>query len=387
MTNVERQFAEDEAEIGLNDIIDFFLNHWKFLLMGAFSGLLIALGAAASLGKYEAEASLVNRSSIDKSSIDYLTWKSLKRNLPILAAQISETTKDGGSFLNMLASESWWQEHVVPTFAINKEDTKAISGMPKELQDESARIKDFVVKVAGSNEENALKNLSTATSFLRSGSAYLALRDVITNYQIELLNAGPEIARDTSTLEVELAYLNKRMANLELLKAKFPGNSGSIISQPIDPKDSSAKYLPIITQLIAVNNDISTLKENLSRSNNRKNQLAIMGNYLSQAKPVIEKNFDGLSAAAELMQIEASLRKSVSSSDPNIISALDNIKYDLTSIHTRFTLGLGQPSFISAGKPKYLKPMATGLFAGFFLALLGSFCSAIWLRYRATRSY
>lgn len=381
MTNVERQLTEDEAEISLNDIIGFFLNHWKFLLMGALSGLLIALGAAASLGKYEAEASLVNR-----SSIDYLTWKSLKRNLPILAAQISETTKDGGSFLNVLASESWWQEHVVPTFAINKEDTKAMSGMPKELQDESAKIKDFVVKVTGSSEENALKNLTTATSFLRSGSAYLALKDVIANYQIELLNAESDIAKNTSLLEVELAYLNNRMADLELLKAKYPGSSGAIINQPMDPKDSSAKYLPILTQLIAVHNDISTLKEKLSRLNNRKNQLVIMGKYLSQAKPVIEKNFDGLSAAAELMQIEANLRKSVSSSDPNIISALDNIKYDLALIHTRFTLGLGQPNFISAGKPKYLKPMAIGLFAGFFLALLGSFCSAIWLRYRATRS-
>lgn len=116
--------------------------------------------------------------------------------------------------------------------------------------------------------------------------------------------------------------------------------------------------------------------------NNKRNQLAIMNNYLSQAKPVIDKNFDGLSAAAELMQIESNLRKNLLSHDLNSIPVLDNIKYDLILINTKFTMGLEQPSFISTSKPKYLKTAAIGLFSGLFLALLGSFCSSIWLRYR-----
>lgn len=172
------------------------------------------------------------------------------------------------------------------------------------------------------------------------------------------------------------------MASLELIKAKYPGSSAATINQSVDPKDSNAKYLPILAQLIAANNDISTLKEKLSRLNNRKNQLAIMGNYLSQAKPVIDKNFDGLSVVAELMQIESNLRKNLPVSNPNITSVLDNIKYDLTSIHTRFTLGLEQPTYLSARKSHYLKPVAIGLAAGFFLALLFSLWSVIWLRYR-----
>lgn len=192
MTNTEQQIAEDGQEISLNDIIDFFVTKWKILSMGAFFGLLIALGGTLLLGKYEAEATLINKSSIEKSSIekssiDYLTWKSLKRNLPILAARISEATNNGEGFLGALSSETWWQKNVVPTFAIAKEDAKF--GMPKEMQDaESIKIKDFVVTAAGSSKEDAIKNLSTATSFLRSGAAYLALKDVIANYQIELLN-------------------------------------------------------------------------------------------------------------------------------------------------------------------------------------------------------
>ena len=375
MTNTEQQITEDGQEISLNDIIDFFVTKWKVLLMGAFFGLIIALGGILLLGKYEAEATLIN-----KSNIDYLTWKSLKRNLPILAARISESTNNGEDFLRALSSETWWQKHAVPTFAIAKDDAKF--GMPKEMQDaESIKIKDFVVTAAGSNKEDAIKNLSTATSFLRSGAAYLALKDVIANYQIELLNSESENAKNIAALEIELSYLNSRMSDLELLKAKFPGNSASIITQPMDPKDSSAKYLPIITQLIAVNKDISALKENLSRLTSRKSQLTIKNDFLSQAMPVIGKNFDGLSAVMELMRIESGMRKDLQASDWNKVSILNNIKYDLVSIHTRFTLGLEQPTYISARKPPYLKPAAIGLAAGFFLALLFSLCSVIWFRY------
>lgn len=378
MTNVEQQIAENELEISLNDIIGFFLTNWKFLLMGAISGFIIAFSGTLLFGKYEARATLVNR-----SGINYLTWKSLKRNLPILAARLSEFDKGSGNFLNELSSETWWQKNVTPTFAIAKEDAKEIFGVSKELQDaQSTIIKDFVVHETGLSKENALKNLSIATSFLQSGVVYLALNDVIASYQIKLLNSESDIAEDISKSEIELTYLNGRMASLELLRAKFPGNAGSIINQPMDPKDSSAKFLPIITQLIAVNQDIGALKEKLSRLNDRKNQLAIMGSFLSQAKPVMSKNFDGLSAIAELMQIEASLRKNLQPADLNKITSLDDIKSDLVHVHTNFALGLEQPTFIGTGKPHYLKHAVIGLFSGFFLALLGSFCSAIWFRYR-----
>lgn len=376
MTNTEQQMVEGKSDISLDDIIDFFVVKWKFLLMGAVLGLIVVLGGMFLFGKYEAEATLVN-----KSTINYLTWKNLKRNLPILAAKISETAPDRENLLKTLSDELWWQKNVVPTFALAKDDAKF--GISKELQDtESLKIKDFVVKATGSSKEEALKNLSIATSFMRGGSAYLALKDVIANYQIELQNSESEIAKKISELEIELIYLNNRMASLELLKAKFHGGSASIIAQPLDPKDSSAKYLPIVTQLIAANKDISALKEDLSRLINRKSQLAIMNGFLSQANPVMERNLDGLSAVAELMQIESSLRKNFQPSDWNKVSILNNIKHELALIHTGFTLGLEPPTFISTSKPHYLKNAAIGLAAGFFLALLASLCSAIWLRYR-----
>lgn len=386
MMNTDQRIVEGESGIAVNDIIDFFAAKWKILSMGALGGLIVALGGVLLLGKYEAEATLVNKHIIETPGIDYLTWKSLKRNLPILADRISETAKENENFLKALSGESWWEKNVVATFSLAKEDAKAILGMPKEMQDaEAVKIKDFVVKTTGSSKEEALKNLSVATSFLRSGGAYLALKDVISKYQMELLNSKSDIAKKIANLEIELAYLNGRMANLELLRAKFPGNATSIITQPMDFKDSSAKYLPIITQLIAVKSDINAKKEELSRLNDKKSQLAIMSLFLSQAVPVVDRGFDGLAAVAELMRIESGMRKDLQPSELNKALMLNSINNDLALIHTRFTLGLEQPAYISTSKPRYLKPAAIGLASGFFLALLFSLCSVIWLRYRQQR--
>lgn len=378
MTDAERQFAGEGQEISFNDVIDFFVTRWKVLLSGILAGLLVALGATFLLGQYEAEATLVN-----KSDINYLTWKSLQRNLPILAAKISEGNAGEGGFLKVLSSETWWQRNVVPTFALAKEDAKIVPGISKELQNaESVKIKDFVVMAAGASKEEARKNLDIATAFLRSGAAYLALQDIIAGYRIGLLNAGSSIAKEIAESEIELAYLKGRLANLESLRAKFPGNVASIITQPVDPKDSSAKYLPVITQIIATHKDIDALKENLSRLHSRKNQFAIMDVFLSQAVPLMDSNLDGLVAVAELMRIESGMRKDLQASDWNRVAALNNIRNDLVSIQTRFTLGLERPTFFDTRGPGYRKSATVGLAAGFFLALLFAFGSVILSTYR-----
>lgn len=376
MTNAEQQIAEDEPEVSLNDIIRFFITYWKLLFVGAISGLIIALCGALLFGSHEAEATLTNR-----HNIDYLKWKNIKRNLPLLAAKASDSAKD--NFVRTLAKEIWWEKNVVATFSIGKDDAKILLGIPKEMQDQEAtKIKNFIVRATGANKEEAISNLAVATSFLRNGAAYLALNDTLASYQGELKNAETEINKNISATEIELTYLNGRMANLELLGGKLSGSTSPIlINQPVD-----VKYLPLATQLIAVKHDIQAMKEKLARFRDRKDQLTIMSNFLSQAIPVLGKDFDGLRALTDVMQIETSLRKNLQPSSWSNINALDGIRHDLVLIHTSFAEGLEQPMFINTRKPDPLKPAAIGLLSGFFFALLGSICSVILLRYRRQKS-
>lgn len=190
------------------------------------------MGITLNFGKYEAVATLVS-----KTGIDYLMWNSLKKDLPILANSISQIDKNEGSYLNELSGELWWQKNAVPTFSFSKEDSKDAFGVTKELQDaEATKIKEFVVKATGSTKEIALANLTTASTFFRSGAAYLALKDMVMDYQIELLNSEPEIEKNIQALEIELTFLNRRLASLELLRAKFPRGSSSINNQVLTLK-------------------------------------------------------------------------------------------------------------------------------------------------------
>lgn len=376
MTNAEQQITEGKPEVSLNDIIGFFLTYWKLLFVGAISGLIIALCWALLLGSHEAEATLANR-----HGIDYVSWKNIKRNLPILAARASDSAKD--NYVRSLAKETWWEKNVVATFSIGKDDAKMLLGIPKEMQDQEAtKIKNFVVRATGTNKEEAISNLAVVTSFLRNGATYLALNDIIASYQGTLKSAETETNKNISATEVELAYLNGRMADLELIRAKFSGSTSPIlINQPVD-----AKYLPVTTQLIAVKHDINALKEKLTRFKDKKDQLTIMSNFLSQAIPVVGKDFDGLRALADVMQIETSLRKNLQPSSWSNINALDGIRHDLAQIHTSFAEGLEQPMFITTRKPDPLKPAVIGLLSGFFFALLGSICAVVLLRYRRQAS-
>jgi hypothetical protein len=376
-----KQNLGEESEISINDIINFFLAYRKLLLIGALMGSLISIGITLRIGKYEAVATIVN----NQGGLDYVSWSKLKKELPILAYHILQADKNEGSYLNELNSEKWWYTNVISTFSFSKDDNKEILSVTKELQDaESTKIMNFLVKAAGPTKEQALANLSEATAFIRSGAAYLALKDLVAGYQIQLLNTEPEIEKNILALLIELPYLNRRSANLELLNAKFPSSSNATNNQVVDLEDSSAKYLPVSTQLIAVNREISALKENLSRLKDKKEQLAVISVFLSQANSVIDKNFDGLAAIAEVAKIESSIRKNVKPTDLNTIQLLDGIKYSLALIRTKFTIGIDQPALVSTSPPKYLRNASFGLLSGFFLALMASLFPALRPRFSTT---
>lgn len=371
MTSAEQQIAEDET-VNLNDIIGFFLTYWKLLLIGTASGLIAALIWVFIFGKYEAKATLVNR-----QGVDYLGWKDIKRNLPIIAAKVSESAE--GDFFHSLASEAWWDKNVVVTFSMEKDDAKTLASVPKEMQErESTKIKNFAVKALGADKEEALKNLAIATSFLRSTATYLALNNVIASYQLGLKNAEAEADKNISATEIELIYLNSRMDKLEQIKVGTPANVSTLtVNSPLE-----AKYLPIATQLAAAKQDINGMKEKLTRLREAKDQLVIKSNFLSQAMPVMSRGFDGLQALTAVMQIETGMRKNLPPSGWSSIHELDSIRHDLTVVRTSFVEGLEQPVFVNTGKPDHLKPAVIGLLAGFFFTLLGSVCSVILLRYR-----
>ncbi|MDX8399416.1 MAG: hypothetical protein R8K20_04125, partial [Gallionellaceae bacterium] len=248
--------------------------------------------------------------------------------------------------------------------------------------EESTRILNFTLAATGASKEAAIENLAVATDFMRSGSAYLALSELVTAYQIDLLNSKADVEKNILEAKIELGFLKQRLTNIKALKLVSSGASAN--NQVVDLKDSGAKYLPVSTQLVAASQDVNSLKEKLLRLQSGEIQLTIISSFLLQANPVLNKNHDGLSALKDMMQIEFNLRQAVGFESLNIIQKLNDIKYDLTVIQTTFSVGLDQPRFVGVHGPNFLKKSIIGFLGGGGFALVGAFLVQIWLRYRAT---
>lgn len=385
-----------ESEISLIDIVSFLGASWKKLAIAALVGAVLGFGVWWFLGSYSAEYLLLNNASSNSNSglasnpnsatqpnsyaLDLVSWKTIQKSLPNLAAQIDAEGKapEGQSNLyRELANDQWWQKNAIPSYAISKADTKDLAGISKDLDAASTTILSLTLTCGGSTKEKSLENVRTAANFLRSGGAYLQIRNILNSYESEAISSVADIQKRITTTEIEMEYQVQRAKSLEDLHKRFPGNA-SVGGQVVDPKDSGAKYLPISTQIIAANNDINHSKEILRRLRDRLAQIALMKTFVEQASPLVEKSFDGLTLDAQLLQLEASLRAMLSKDDIQQIEILDQLRSQLLLVQARFTKGLEANTAPSATKKGMIKAVMGGFTTTFFLMLMMLLAQRIW---------
>lgn len=179
-----------------------------------------------------------------------------------------------------------------------------------------------------------------------------------------------------------MGYQISRAKALEDLHKRFPGNT-SLASQVVDPKDSGAKYLPITTQIIAVNNDINQSKENLQRLRDRLLQIALIKTFLEEANPLAEKTFDGLALDEQLLTIEMKLRSKLPKEDVKSQEILDQLHAQLLQVQARFTKGLEANTAPTAKKSGVAKATIGGCIAALFLMLLFLLGQRVWVNFKS----
>ena len=147
--------SSDEFEISLKDIVNFFTQYRKFFLAGVIISFSLTVFITSLFAKHTAEAVLVNA-----GAIEFISWKNLQKNLPMLASQVSEKKED--SYLKVMSPDKWWEKNVLTTHSLTKKDTKDLLGINKDLQDSEAnKILNLVVKADATNKDESLKNLNT----------------------------------------------------------------------------------------------------------------------------------------------------------------------------------------------------------------------------------
>ena len=383
---------DSESEISLLDIVNFLQESWKKLVFAALVGAGLGLAGWFFLGSYSAQYVLLNNTNTNTNTntnsygLDLLSWKVIQKGLPNLAAQIVEDGKAPEGQVGLyrtLSNDQWWQKNVIPSYALSKADTKDLAGISKEFDGASTTILSVAVSASGSSKEEAIQSVRATAQFLRSGGAYLQIRNMLNAYEGEVISAGGEIQRKITSTKIEMGYQQQRAKSLEELYKRYPSNS-SIGQQVVDPKESGAKYLSITTQIIAANNDINQSKELLKRMDDRLAQLALTKLFLDEALPKIEITFDGLVLDKELLAIEAKLRDKIGKDDPKQQEILDQIRLQLLIIQARFTKGLdANTAPTSSGKKGMIKSTAGGLAGAFFLMFLVLLGQRVWVNIKS----
>jgi len=384
---IDNDLTQREAEISLLDIINFVQESWKKLAIAAIVGAVLGLSGWFFLGSYQAEYVLLNINNNNNNNnnnnsyaLDLVSWKTIQKSLPNLAAQIEDEGKapEGqGSLYKALENEQWWQKNVIPSYALSKADTKDLAAISKDLDLASTTILSLTIKAGGPTKEKAIENVRAAATFLRTGSAYLQLRNILNSYETETISTVADLQKRITTTEIEMGYQVQRAKALEDLHKRFPGGN-NISNQVVYPKDSGAKYLPLATQIIAVNSDINLSKEALQRYKDRLAQITQLKIFLDEAMPLTEKTFDGIILGDELLAVEAKMRAKMPKDDFKQQEVLDQLRTQLLSVKSRFTKSLDANTEPKATKKGMLKTTAGGMAGAFFLMLLVLLGQKVW---------
>ena len=379
-------FSQSESEISLGEIFVFFTDNWKKIALGGLLGALLGILGWFIFAEYKAEL-VVNNTN---KGIDFVSWRSLSKNFPGLAADLvakRNITPIDADLYQELSDSKWWSKNILPTYTISKSDAKDLAGISKELQESSGTsITNLIINYSSLDKEKALNNVEKVNQFIRSASTYLTLKEILNGYESQTLALDAEVQQKITAAEVELQYLSGKAKSLEELRQRFPANVGVNIQNIIDPKDSATKYLPISTQLVAINSDIYNTKESLSRLSDNLMHNLIIKQFIAQALPLMNSgNKDGLLLVDQLIQVQENIKGTIQPNDIKNLNTVNGILADLISTKTRFSKFLESFLPATAVKPSLLLPTIGGFFVGLLFSLFGILAAKAWNNYRATQ--
>lgn len=364
MTQINMLNQATEEEISIQDIVKFCRDSYRLILAIGIISLCIAVLFSFFAGRYSGETILANN-----DSLNIISWKTFQKSLPMLANEISSKDPSFSSQKGYLASNSWWEKNVIANQSLTKKDTKELISQNKELDQEATRINNFLIKAEGPTVIKTQERIRDSIDFMVNGISYLSYKNLINQYLANISNNELSSAKKLIDSEIELNFSNKRLKNLNDLKAQFP-NQNQSISQVVDPKDSGAKYLPISTQIIATNTDINQLRETITRLRDEQQKIQVFKKFTEDIKELFNTSYDSKFIHNELIQKTANLKNHFDGNNLNYQQAIKSIENDLMAIQIRQNYGLDQVTSPMIKAPPHLKHGLIGGLLGLILGLM-----------------
>ncbi len=219
----------------------------------------------------------------------------------------------------------------------------------------------------GRSKATAEKRIEEITKAFINGAAYIETRDLLRKYEMKVIAADSNLNKNIASAQFELGYVERRIQNMAAIKNQYPAGATASL-QAVDTKDSGAKYLPIITQIIAATTDANRLKESLARYRDEENQLKIYTQFVEKAKPLIDNGRKDGNLLGSLFAVTNQIDQNTQGAIQKI--AVEDIRVALTLIQTNKVFGLRQVGTVGIQPPPYQKNTAIGLLVGLFLGFI-----------------
>lgn len=377
-------------------MVELFSVHVKSLVLAGLVAAALGWGCWFALTPWNAvQVISVAKFGNEISSVDYVTWRRLAQNLPLLARQQLDSGRirdasRAASFV-LFADPAWWAQSVAPNYLLTKADVRNLATVSKQMQESvSDAILSISVSGKGRDSEELARRLELTADFIQQGAAYLAVQSLLAGYQFELSQAE-EVRRQILLNEVELGYLHERAAKMEKLRARLLHPKGSVSRQSREVGGDGFNDVPLEPQLIVdsrlvgIHADIHGLEEKNQRLHERLAQLELKERFLKSAFPLFESEANGLLLIEQLLNTLPMKEKSDIAGDHLLTAA--SIRHDLAAIQVRYSDGLKKQPISKLTRPGPLPLVLGGGAVGALLMFLWVFMRESWRRNRAAGTH
>lgn len=403
----------ENIQISLYDVVKFLTNRWKLYLAGFVLGAIVATSFAHLNSSYTASVLMNISRSFETSGtfeasgvgreapFDLIAWRATQKRLVELMQDLASSDRGQDkkpAYVDVLASAGWWPQHVVPIKVLTTDEAKELLGINsmiignnKPSEDtpllkslarviaEATRISALQLSQTAKTADIAISQVEETADAIISSLAllrYHAFKDAL---HTQALGLEAKTSAELGVLSLKLNVLERQRERLIRLNQEYPNSSAQW--KGVLDKDMS-KYLPIPTQLIAINLDIDQIKEQMSAVKLDQEQNAINREFAKEAARILHKEYSNKVAGEQMLNLENTMRMGLKSGDVHRLIALDRIRAQLLTILSINDSQIKEaPAFISKA-PTPLKAGIKGAGLGLALALLLSVLMLLFLNSR-----
>lgn len=340
LTSTDKANNLYKSYISSLDILGFMKSSWKALAVSTLVGSVLGLVHWYIEPNYTAEYVLFNR--LD-NGLNLAQFKTLQRNLPSLASRMIDESKAPKEFVpiyKQMSKDRWWQNHLRPSYVLNKSDIKDLVGASKDYEKYGGDIASFTFTAQGVTKESALKNVMAISNFFFSGGAYIDLYLLLGDYTASQVLQNSSLKEKISNAELEINDKKRRIQKLEELQKLYPV-SNLDVRLPADLADSSSKYLPIKTQIIATLLDLNDSKEILLSLQTELDKNKLKKLFIEEANLIKNETYDGILLCDKLIELQKKLQAKLDKDDIHGQLIFNKLHESLTSIRIRFSNTFG----------------------------------------------